>query len=341
MVQVRHNGDVTPSDTAGSTPGSDPDPTHPSQPSTSVHVLSLAEHAVSAFLHAPIAIAVCEPDGTVIRVNDAMTRLLGYPAHDLVGRDLFRLVEHDRIGRAIAACASLREGSSDTVVHDTRFHTRDGRLLDVRVTTSAVRADTTTHPHVIMHLEDTTDREDLRRRLQHEASHDPLTGLGNRAYFLDELRRAVPRGRRHEQPVTVLYLDLDDFKAVNDTHGHAVGDQLLVAFARHVRASIRPEDTAARLGGDEFAVLCEDTTTGEAARVVERLTGGSWTSELARLTTPTAVGATPGAVAAAAAASVTVGAATSPDRSGRRLSAEELLHEADAAMYASKAPRTS
>jgi len=279
----------------------------------------LADHAVSAFLHAPVAVAVCAPDGVVLRVNDALTQLLGYPSQELVGRDLFRLVERDRVSLAIAACASLRDGSTDIVVHDTRFTSQNGRLLDIRVTTSAVREDATAYPHVVMHLEDTTEREDLRRRLQHEASHDPLTGLGNRARFLDELDRALPRGQRHGQPTTVLYLDLDDFKAVNDTYGHAAGDQLLAAFGQHVRESVRPEDTAARLGGDEFAVLCEDTTVQEAARIVERLTAEAWTGAHANVM-----------------AGVTVGVATSPDTRGRHLDAQELLQLADAAMYAAK-----
>ena len=313
---MQHDGDVT----------RGPGGSDPQHPATTGQTVSLTDHAVSAFLHAPVAVAVCEPDGVVIRVNDAATRLLGYRTRELVGRDLFRLLEQDRIEPAIAACASLREGPTDTVVHDTRFQTQDGRLLDVRVTTSAVRADTTAHPHLIMHLEDTTDREELRRRLQYEASHDSLTGLSNRARFLDELRRALPRGERHGQPVTVLYLDLDDFKVVNDTHGHATGDQLLIAFGRHVRESVRPEDTAARLGGDEFAVLCEDTTPQEAGRIVERLTSGSWASGPPRLP---------------AAAAVTVGAATSPADDGRHVSAEELLHRADAAMYAAKSREKS
>ena len=302
-------------DSGGSAPVEDGDPS----------VRSLAQDAISAFVHAPIAVAVCEPDGVVTRVNDAVTRLLGYPAVELVGRDLFRLVDGPLVAAAVEACRSLREGTTPAVVHETRFRTADGRLLDVRVTTSAVRAGTTAHPHAIMHLEDTTDREDLRRRLQHEATHDPLTGLGNRTRFLDELQRALPRGERHGEPVTVLYLDLDDFKTVNDTRGHATGDRVLRAFADHLRGTVRPEDTTARLGGDEFAVLCEGTTAQAAGLVVERLTDGSWgrgpgDGDLPRV-------------------GVTVGAATSPGADGRHLDPEELMHAADAVMYEAKARR--
>jgi len=285
---------------------------------------ALAADAVSAFAHAPIGVAVLEPDGVVSRVNGAVSRLLGYPPEELVGRDLFRLVEEGLVGPAVAACASLRDGTRTTVVHETRFRAADGHLLDVRVTTSAVHGPAV-RPHAIMHLEDVSEREELRRRLQHEATHDPLTGLCNRARFLDELRRALPGAERHGRPVTVLYLDLDGFKAVNDTHGHAVGDRVLVAFARHVRASVRPEDIAARLGGDEFAVLCEDTTAERARAVVGRLRDVSWTGAA-------------GDVPAGLVVGVTVGAATADPSPGAG-GAEDLLAAADAAMYAAKGHR--
>lgn len=296
-------------------------PSTTSHPRTDVRELSLAEHAVSAFLHAPVAVAIAEPNGIVTRVNAAASRLLGYPAEELQGRNLFRLLPDDAVDLALAACATLQDGARDTVVCETRFHSGDGRLLDVRVTTAAVRATHTPVPHLIMHLEDITEHEDLRRRLQHEATHDPLTGLSNRVRLLEQLQRALASGERHGQPVTVLYLDLDDFKAVNDTDGHAAGDRLLVDFSCHLRACVRPEDTVARWGGDEFAVLCEQTPPEQAEALVSRLRGGSWAG---RSDVTVRVG-------------VTVGVATSPDADGNHRDAEQLLHAADSAMYLAKA----
>ncbi|WP_183392812.1 GGDEF domain-containing protein [Kineococcus radiotolerans] len=301
-----------------------------SAPGSASESAGLAEDAVSAFLHAPLAVAVCHPDGTVLRVNPAMTALLGYSPQDLLGRDLFRLLPDDLVAAAKAACAALRRGDVDTVVHETRFATATGPRRDVRVTTSAVRDTAPGREHLIMHLEDITDREDLRRRLQYEASHDSLTGLWNRARFLEELDRALPRGERHDQPVSVLYLDLDNFKAVNDRHGHAAGDRLLQSFGDHLRDCVRPEDTAARLGGDEFAVLCENTTAAQAAVVVERLTGGTWASAFTDL----ALGVAIGIATTPAAGTDTHGAAD-----GDHGSAETLLHRADGDMYAVKARR--
>jgi len=282
----------------------------------------LADDAISAFTHAPIAICVGEPDGVVTRTNEAMTQLLGYHQSDLIGRDLFRLLPADLVAGAVAACASLQRGTHDTVVHETRFTTSTGQLLDVRVTTSAVREPATSSPHVIMHLEDITEREDLRRRLEHQASHDHLTGLANRAHFLDQLQRAMARAHRHRQPATVLYLDLDGFKGVNDDLGHAAGDQLLIAFAEHLRDNVRPEDTVARLGGDEFAVLCEATTAAGAAPVIDRLAADTWSTR------------TPGARVG-----VTIGSATLLQDGLDASTAQALLHAADQAMYAAKAHR--
>jgi diguanylate cyclase (GGDEF)-like protein len=102
------------------------------------------------------------------------------------------------------------------------------------------------------------DNRSLVRTVEHQAFHDPLTGLANRALFADRLQHAAELHRRDRRPFAVLFLDLDDFKSVNDSLGHPVGDQLLVLLAERLRISLGAADTVARLGGDEFAVLLED-----------------------------------------------------------------------------------
>jgi diguanylate cyclase (GGDEF)-like protein/PAS domain S-box-containing protein len=298
---------------------------------------TLAQDAISAFTHAPIGVAIAAADGVVTRTNPALSDLLGYPENDLLGRDLFRLVPPELVDAAIAACMSLQDGSADTVVHETRFVTAAGAVIDVRVTTSAVRTPTTGQPHAIMHLEDITERVHLRQRLEHQASHDHLTGLPNRANFLAQLHRAQARSRRHHQPLTLIYLDLDDFKTINDTLGHATGDQLLIAFAEHLRRSVRPEDLPARLGGDEFVVLCQETTREEAAFVIDRLAGpdsSHWVKDL-----PAVIDAFGGHVTVSAGM-----ATTDPDvetsAADGFASPEDLLHAADQAMYMAKATTT-
>jgi GGDEF domain-containing protein len=110
---------------------------------------------------------------------------------------------------------------------------------------------------LVLNYRDVTDRKRLEEQLQHDAFHDPLTGLANRALFGDRVTHALARRRPTSERAAVLFIDLDDFKLVNDSLGHAAGDVLLTAVAERIRACLRPQDTAARLGGDEFAVLFE------------------------------------------------------------------------------------
>ncbi|HEY0969748.1 MAG TPA: EAL domain-containing protein [Gemmatimonadales bacterium] len=167
--------------------------------------------------------------------------------------------------------------------------------------------------------------EAIRRseeRLAHQAFHDPLTELANRALFLDRVRHALARRRRRDAGVAVLFVDLDDFKKVNDSLGHSAGDRLLVAAAERLCACVRSADTVARLGGDEFAVLVEDAGgPTDAAFVAERLVDA--------LRAPFAVGGTELFVSAS------VGVAIAAPGEG----ADELLRNADVAMYYAKARR--
>jgi len=115
-------------------------------------------------------------------------------------------------------------------------------------------------------------RKQLELRLAHQAGHDALTGLPNRNLFHDRIGRAIARSRRHRSLMAVMYLDIDKFKAVNDTHGHDVGDALIRGFARRLVDCIRNTDTAARLGGDEFAVILEELEAGALGlRVAEKI----------------------------------------------------------------------
>jgi GGDEF domain-containing protein len=120
---------------------------------------------------------------------------------------------------------------------------------------------------VVLNARDVGERKALLDQLAHQAFHDPLTGLANRALFRDRVTHAITLARRQARAVTVLYLDLDDFKQVNDSYGHAEGDRLLTLIAARLRACARSTDTVARLGGDEFAVLVEDADSSLSASV--------------------------------------------------------------------------
>jgi diguanylate cyclase (GGDEF)-like protein/PAS domain S-box-containing protein len=121
-------------------------------------------------------------------------------------------------------------------------------------------------------LHDISERKEIEHRLAHQAMHDPLTGLPNRALLLDRLDRALRRARRQQRRVAVLFLDLDHFKVVNDSLGHGLGDRLLVSISERLQAALRPTDTVARFGGDEFVVLCEDLLDQQdAVAIAERV----------------------------------------------------------------------
>ena len=192
------------------------------------------------------------------------------------------------------------------------FGHEDLRLLDTLAGNASVALQYDRLEQAVMQL------SVLQEQLHHQAYHDPLTSLANRSLFTDKVREAIA-ARRSE--VAVLFIDLDDFKTVNDSLGHAAGDELLVAAASRLRACLRPEDLVARLGGDEFAVMIEDAHDAEAAavRVARRI--------MEAFVLPVGVGSESVAVY------VSVGIATSH---GGDFSAEELIRDADVAMYQAK-----
>lgn len=158
-----------------------------------------------------------------------------------------------------------------------------------------------------------------REELQYQALHDPLTGLPNMTLFMDRMEHAIARSNRKGTPFSVLYLDLDGFKAVNDTLGHEAGDELLVAVSERIRDSLRVEDTAARLGGDEFAILLEEADLDGAIETTQRLTR-TFDATWASAATPVPI-------------TLSIGVATRQE--GEELN--QVLRHADAAMYAAKA----
>ncbi|HWP01890.1 MAG TPA: EAL domain-containing protein [Gemmatimonadaceae bacterium] len=173
---------------------------------------------------------------------------------------------------------------------------------------------------IVINTRDISERRDLQNRLTHKAFHDELTNLANRALFLNRVEHAVARAPRAKHPAAVLFLDLDDFKKVNDSLGHAVGDQLLVAAANRLGSCVRPGDTIARLGGDEFAVLLEDVSDmSDVVAVAERI-GEAMRAPFTVGTREVFVGVSIGIA--------TVSMGESPD---------EILRNADLAMYFAKA----
>jgi diguanylate cyclase (GGDEF)-like protein/PAS domain S-box-containing protein len=173
---------------------------------------------------------------------------------------------------------------------------------------------------LILTIRSVNERKVLEARLAHQAFHDPLTHLANRVLFADRLEHAIVRAHRGRKPVTVLFVDLDDFKNVNDSFGHAAGDQILVEVSRRLLACVRAGDTAARLGGDEFAVLLEDGGSIESAREIALRVAFALRAPFTVAGRQVVLGASLGIAASDEAAE----------------SASDLLRNADVAMYRAK-----
>ncbi len=213
------------------------------------------------------------PENPVVYANRGFERITGYPVDEMVGRSCRVLQGPARDQPGLRGLRSaVGEGREWSGV--LRNYRRDGTPFWNRLSVSPVRDDEGRLTAFVGVMNDVTERQRLEQRLERQAFHDHLTGLPNRALFLDRAGHALARAARRGGEVAVLFLDLDEFKVVNDSLGHEAGDRLLVSVAGRLRACLRPGDTVARLGGDEFVVLLEDDGRGEAPRVAGRIAGG-------------------------------------------------------------------
>jgi diguanylate cyclase (GGDEF)-like protein/PAS domain S-box-containing protein len=226
---------------------------------------------VSAFHHAPMGVVIARRDGLIVACNPVAGQLLDRDPADLPGSVLFDAVHPEDLDDARRRCARLLAGRSGVLRHECRFRLSTGRVIWVSMSMSLVPGSGDRAEHVVVHLEDITERKQREAELSHQALHDPLTGLANRALLVERIRETLSGRGRHARPAHLFYLDLNGFKHVNDRFGHAAGDAVLTQLAHRIVALLRVGDTAARLGGDEFAVLCEDAEPHHAASIAQRL----------------------------------------------------------------------
>jgi diguanylate cyclase (GGDEF)-like protein/PAS domain S-box-containing protein len=214
--------------------------------------------------------------GNVTFVNPAASHMTGWSTQELLGRPMHNLLHHTKPDGApypSAECpiyAAFTTGTTHSR-DDEVFWRKDGTSFPVEYTSTPIFENSEIVGAVVT-FRDITERKALEKQLHHQAFHDPLTGLPNRALFMDRLEHAITRANRRGSKVAVLFMDLDNFKVINDSLRHKAGDQLLVAVAERLQAGLRPEDTAARLGGDEFTILVEDiANVGEVVQIAERI----------------------------------------------------------------------
>ncbi len=239
------------------------------------------------FARGPVGMLIFGLEGWISEVNDALCTLLERDTAELVGAAAAELLEpaagerasaqeRDELAQAHAQLQALIDGSAEVAHRERRFDLPSGRTVWAQVTLS-LTSSSTGEPAFLAFVEDVTARKREAEQLEHAALHDPLTGLPNRAKAEDQLGSALARTQRRGGGCAVLFVDLDHFKDVNDTLGHAAGDHLLRDVADRLRGLLRTGDTAARIGGDEFVLVCEDVADAQALsaiaeRVCERIT---------------------------------------------------------------------
>lgn len=261
-------------------------------------------------------------DGTIATWNDGAVRMYGLAPPEAVGSSVGQLFQEDRAEEVSELLATVAGGEA-VQRHETIHQTADGSAFDASVTVSPIRGQDGTVVRAAFVVRDISDRKRLEEELAHQALHDALTGLPNRVLFQDRLRHSLDRAQRPRAPdgacQAVLFLDLDNFKLINDTMGHPTGDELLVAVAERIGESLRPGDTAARLGGDEFTILLENVEGAETRMVAERL--------LERLREPFVLNGHHAMVSASIGIVISESASDLP---------EDLLRAADIALYEAK-----
>ena len=274
----------------------------------------------SAMAHAPVGMAIVGLDGTFVEVNRALCRILGYDEASLVGSTFQAVTHPDDLESDLGLLGRLRAGEIDHYLMEKRYLTRTGAVIWVQLAVSMSKDLDGQPAYYIAQVQDITATRAAQERLEHQALHDPLTGLANRDLLMDRLSHALAGAARTGHGPVVLFADLDFFKEVNDSMGHEAGDLVLLTVADRLRSTVRPADTVARLGGDEFVVVADGGDgPGAMQSLAERVRRA--------IEEPLEVGGREVRLGA----SIGVVAATPED------DARSLVRAADAAMYRAKA----
>jgi len=275
---------------------------------------------IKAIEQSPVSVIITDPKGVIQYVNPKFTQLMGFSLEEAVGQT-------PRILKGGFLTRDFYKNMWDTILEGREWHglfhnrTKGGDLVWELASISPIRDDFGTITHFVGVKEDITELKRLQDQMAHMAHHDQLTGLPNRFLFLDRLGQMLAQAKRRDTSFAVLYLDLDDFKAVNDTRGHAAGDSLLTAVAQRLMGCVRETDTVSRMGGDEFTILLADIhDMADVERIVDMI--------LKAISNPFTIGEVECSVG------VSIGVAIYPLDG---LDTDPLLSAADTALYKVKA----
>ncbi len=225
----------------------------------------------SLVAHSSDLITVLAADGTVTYQSPSIERLLGYSVEEVEGTRFDRLLRESDRPRLARILTGVPDAARETHAIECSLRHRDGTWLQFEVQQTNLLQEEHVRG-IVLNSRDVSEQKAFEDQLAHQAFHDPVTGLANRALFADRVQHALTRMQRGGLSVAVVFIDLDDFKTVNDSLGHAAGDFVLQEVAARLGTTVRPTDTVARFGGDEFAVLLDGIVdTQEAADVTERI----------------------------------------------------------------------
>ncbi|MFY9587530.1 MAG: EAL domain-containing protein [Actinomycetota bacterium] len=264
-------------------------------------------------------VTIVDDMGLVTYVSQSAQAIIGRTESELLGTHVLSLIDREDRSRAQALFSDILQYPGKVATSDLLLLHGSGAPRHFELVWNNLLSNASVKG-IVINGRDVTERKALEEELAHQAFHDPLTSLANRALFRNRVEHALARSARDKGPVAVMFLDLDNFKTINDSLGHAAGDLVLFEVAARLRGCLRPGDTAARLGGDEFGVLLEPETAHDVRAVAERI--------LSSLVPPFSVQQKEVAIRA----SIGIAVSGGPDES-----AEEILRNADVAMYAAKA----
>ena len=274
----------------------------------------------ATFEHAALGIAHVAPDGRFLRVNDKLCAIVGYTREELINATFQDITHPDDLGADLDQVRQVLVGKIKTYSLEKRYLRKDRSIVWVNLSVSLVRADSGSPRHFISIVEDITERKRTEERVQFLAYYDALTELPNRALFKDRMLTAVAGARRRKEKLALLFMDIDRFKTINDSLGHAVGDLLLRSVAERIKGWARAQDTVARWGGDEFLILLtglrDETDAAVAAERLMDAMHGEFTVQSHSLNV-----------------TCSLGISVFPDHG---LGVDTLVKNADAAMYCAK-----
>ncbi|MEQ9562863.1 MAG: diguanylate cyclase, partial [Woeseiaceae bacterium] len=224
-----------------------------------------------AFENAPIGMGLLDSGGCLFDANPALRRMFWPDSQELPTGMFSEIVADDDRDDFVQRYQMLARGELDYLDEKLSCISESGDLLQTVVNLSAVRSDVDSFLYAVLQVQDVTESRKLTDQLEYQASYDELTGLLNRRSFESQLARAWEQGEKRKNPSYLMFMDLDQFKVVNDTSGHAAGDQLLKSVSEILLEKVRADDVVCRLGGDEFGIILWECPTDVAKRIAESI----------------------------------------------------------------------